>query len=206
MKRSKGGGNENELSPFWINLCTHYPCEAERLGCERLGWEKHFPTGASCSRTAPTSRPAHGARWRMQRAGREVAFPQQHYWGCLPANPSCQFLPEFLATLRGDVGSELILFQKEVRPHPELEYQSFQAWERGLAKAELMTGVISSDSAILNGRESSPVYQPLFYTISLVTQYIFKDPRMPLCFHPRVNVSSVLLEDCFLSQETQVFQ
>lgn len=62
MKRSKGGGNEIKLSPFWIQLCTLNPCEAKRLGLKQPGWVKHFPAGAS---------------WRWQP---HYPTPQMHGW------------------------------------------------------------------------------------------------------------------------------
>lgn len=62
MKRSKGGGNEIELSPFWTQLCTLNPCEAKRLAFKQLGLGETLSNGCILVMAAPTSHPAYALR------------------------------------------------------------------------------------------------------------------------------------------------
>ena len=66
MKRSKGGGNEIELSPFWTQLCTLNPCEAERLAFKQLGLGETLSNGCILVMAAPTSHPTHALRLRIR--------------------------------------------------------------------------------------------------------------------------------------------
>lgn len=85
MKRSKGGGNEIELSPFWTQLCTFNPCEAKRLAFKQLIGRNTFQwvhPGDGSSHIPPRHR---HCGWGSE--GSQAHFPQKLQWWVSKVNP-----------------------------------------------------------------------------------------------------------------------
>lgn len=72
MKRSKGVGNEIELSPFWIQFCTLDPREAERLAFKQLGLGETLSNGCILAMEVPTSHPMQ-VPWLELREARPIS-------------------------------------------------------------------------------------------------------------------------------------